>query len=104
MFAAVPARASSLAPGCCSARSSSRSMVGKGTCAAPRVRHALPSFGAKSATTASTPSRLVPDITPAKSSAIAGSEGCPQPGGRELLGGDDLHVGQLLHHGELGGE
>ena len=62
------ARDSSFAPGVCSASSSSRSIVGNGMCAAPSVSQATPLAGAKSATTASTPSRLVPDITPAKRS------------------------------------
>src|SRR6266851_8693078 len=68
MLAAEPARANSFAPGVCNARSSSRSIVGYGKCAAPSVVQATPRDGTNSATTASMPSRLVPDMTPANSS------------------------------------
>jgi hypothetical protein len=72
MFAAAPARASSLLPGCWRASSSSRSSAGYAMCAAPSVSHASPLSGVKSATIASTPSRLVPYITPAKRSRAFG--------------------------------
>ena len=64
-LAARAARASSSAPGRWSACNSSARLRGNGTCAAARSSQGRPLPGAKSATTASTPSRLVPDITPA---------------------------------------
>ena len=52
-------------PDACSASSSARSAVGQRQVGGAEHAAARPGAGAKSATTASTPSRLVPDITPA---------------------------------------